>query len=70
MTTLADLTEPDLDATTPFPWPTDSGHTVADMLAWANIEVMKNAAEIGQLRRGAAPLPTCNAYDLRGGGGI
>jgi hypothetical protein len=50
LTTLADLTEPDLDATAPFPWPDDSGYTVADMLAWANVELMKNAAEIGQVR--------------------
>ncbi|WP_371525671.1 DinB family protein [Streptomyces sp. NBC_01283] len=39
-----------LDATAPFPWQYDSGHTVADMLAWVNSELMKNAAEIGQLR--------------------
>jgi hypothetical protein len=41
---------PDLDAPAPFPWPPDSGMTVADTLAWVNAELMKNAAEIGQLR--------------------
>ncbi|MFI7704153.1 hypothetical protein [Nonomuraea sp. NPDC049480] len=40
----------DLDAAAPFPWPKDSEHTVAHMIAWVNSELMKNAAEIGQLR--------------------
>lgn len=49
------LADPDLDATAPFPWPNDPTYTVADMLAWVNAELMKNAAEIGQVRllRGA-----------------
>lgn len=38
------------DAEAPFPWPPGSGHTVADMAAWVNAELMKNVAEIGQLR--------------------
>ncbi|WP_037674752.1 DinB family protein [Streptomyces griseus] len=50
LTTLADLSDTDLGATASFPWPNDPGHTVADTLAWANAELMKNAAEIGQLR--------------------
>ncbi|MFF5883671.1 DinB family protein [Streptomyces sp. NPDC014603] len=50
LTALDRLTEADLDATAPFPWPSDPAHTVADMLAWANAELMKNVAEIGQLR--------------------
>lgn len=50
LTALAGLTDPDLSATAPFPWQNDPEHTVADMLAWANAELMKNAAEIGQLR--------------------
>ncbi|MFI6574591.1 DinB family protein [Nocardiopsis sp. NPDC050513] len=40
----------DLDAAAPFPWPEGSGMTVADTVAWVNAELMKNAAEIGQLR--------------------
>lgn len=49
LTDLAD--DPDaLDTPAPFPWPPDSGHTVADSLAWANAELMKNVAELGQLR--------------------
>jgi hypothetical protein len=44
------LTDADLDATAPFPWPEDSERTVAHMVAWVNSELMKNAAEIGQLR--------------------
>lgn len=38
-----------LDDESVFPWPAGSGHTVADLCAWVNIELMKNAAEIGQL---------------------
>ncbi len=44
------LTDADLDAPAPFPWPADSGMTVAQMLGWANVELMKNTAELGQLR--------------------
>ncbi|MFJ1910790.1 DinB family protein [Streptomyces sp. NPDC088147] len=44
------LTDTGLDATAPFPWQNDPGHTVADMAGWVNSELMKNVAEIGQLR--------------------
>ncbi|WP_130799215.1 DinB family protein [Streptomyces otsuchiensis] len=44
------LTEADLDAVAPFPWQGDPAHRVSDMAAWVNAELMKNAAEIGQLR--------------------
>jgi hypothetical protein len=44
------LTDADLDATAPFPWQDDPRHTVAHMAAWVNAELMKNVAEIGQLR--------------------
>jgi hypothetical protein len=47
---LGTLTDADLDAPAPFPWPDDPSHTKAHMLAWVNAELMKNAAEIGQLR--------------------
>jgi hypothetical protein len=47
---LVGLTDPDLDTTAPFPWPDDPEYTVADMVAWVNAELMKNVAEIGQLR--------------------
>ncbi|MFD0884066.1 DinB family protein [Streptosporangium algeriense] len=50
LTVLAGLTDADLDAPASFPWPPDSGHTVAHMIAWVNSELMKNASEIGQLR--------------------
>lgn len=43
------LTEADLDGPAPFPWPPGSGHTVAHTVGWVNAELMKNAAEIGQL---------------------
>ena len=33
-----------------FPWPADAGLTVGHLLAWANAELMKNVAEIGQVR--------------------
>lgn len=44
------LTDTDLAAPAPFPWPPDAGMTAAHMLAWANAELMKNTAELGQLR--------------------
>ncbi|WP_208113047.1 DinB family protein [Actinorugispora endophytica] len=44
------LSDADLDAPAPFPWQDDPDKTVAHMLAWVNAELMKNAAEIGQLR--------------------
>ncbi|MGK5529096.1 DinB family protein [Streptomyces sp. URMC 129] len=50
LTALEGLTDTDLDAPAPFPWPDDSGHTIAHLVGWVNSELMKNAAEIGQLR--------------------
>ncbi|MFF4093542.1 DinB family protein [Streptomyces sp. NPDC001834] len=50
LTALDRLTGADLAATAPFPWQNDPRHTVAHMVAWVNAELMKNAAEIGQLR--------------------
>ncbi|MET8373661.1 DinB family protein [Micromonospora profundi] len=44
------LDDADLDGVAPFPWQGDPAHTVAHMIAWVNGELMKNAAEIGQLR--------------------
>ncbi|RKN43567.1 DinB family protein [Micromonospora endolithica] len=44
------LTEDDLAVPVGFPWPAESGHTVANLVAWVNAELMKNVAEIGQLR--------------------
>ncbi|WP_211840589.1 DinB family protein [Saccharopolyspora hirsuta] len=44
------LTDADLDAPAPFPWQDDPDKTVAHMVAWVNGELMKNVAEIGQLR--------------------
>ncbi|MCO1655043.1 DinB family protein [Pseudonocardia humida] len=47
---LDELTDDALDAPAPFPWPPGSDRTVADMAAWVTAELMKNAAELGQLR--------------------
>ncbi|MGP3966274.1 DinB family protein [Streptomyces sp. 6N223] len=47
---LVGLTDAELDATAPLPWQRDPEHTVAHMTGWVNAELMKNAAEIGQLR--------------------
>ena len=47
---LDELTDAELDATAPFPWQNDPEHTVAHMVGWVNAELMKNVAEIGQLR--------------------
>ncbi|MFF2011712.1 DinB family protein [Streptomyces sp. NPDC058195] len=44
------LTDADLDSPAPFPRQDDPEYTVADMAAWVNSELMKNVAEIGQLR--------------------
>lgn len=44
------LTDADLDAIAPFPWQRDPEKTVARMVGWVNSELMKNTAEIGQLR--------------------
>jgi hypothetical protein len=49
-TTVEHLTDADLDAAAPFPWSKDSGFTVAHTLGWVNAELMKNVAEIGQVR--------------------
>ncbi|GAA4955001.1 hypothetical protein HD597_001480 [Nonomuraea thailandensis] len=54
---LAGLGDAELDAPAAFPWPEESGHTVAHMVAWVNAELMKNVTEIGQLQllRAAGP---------------
>lgn len=44
------LTDADLDATAPFPWRDSPELTVAHMVGWVNSELMKNTAEVGQLR--------------------
>lgn len=43
------LQQQDLGANSAFPWAGEADRTLADMAAWVNIELMKNAAEIGQL---------------------
>ncbi|SDM19592.1 DinB superfamily protein [Allokutzneria albata] len=47
---LGGLTEAELDAVAPFPWPNDPEHRIAHMVAWVNAELMKNVTEVGQLR--------------------
>ncbi|QIS12045.1 DinB family protein [Nocardia arthritidis] len=47
---LNDCTETTLDAPATFPWRDNPERTVGHLLAWVNAELMKNAAEIGQLR--------------------
>ena len=44
------LSEDRLDAIATYPWHNDPEHTNAHMVAWVNSELMKNTAEIGQLR--------------------
>jgi hypothetical protein len=43
-------TDAELDGAGAFPPQEDPGCTVARMVAWVNSELMKNVAEIGQLR--------------------
>nr|WBO79012.1 DinB family protein [Streptomyces sp. SBE_14.2] len=47
LTAVSALSEPDLDTPAAFP---DPAYTRAQMIAWVNAELMKNVAEIGQLR--------------------
>ena len=44
------LTESDLDAVASYPWRDNPDRTVGHMVSWVNAELMKNTAEIGQLR--------------------
>ncbi|MDG9676805.1 DinB family protein [Micromonospora sp. DH14] len=55
---LDQLGERDLDRTATFPWPDGTDHTVTHTIGWVNAELMKNVAEIGQLRlmRAAQPV--------------
>ncbi len=39
-----------LDADSAYPWPAEAGLTVAHQVSWVDAELMKNVAEIGQLR--------------------
>ena len=50
LTVLGRLTDADLDRTAPFPWQSNPEQTLAHMASWVNAELMKNTAEIGQLR--------------------
>ncbi len=47
---LDELTDADLDAVSTLPWQTPPDDTVGHAIAWLNAELMKNVAEIGQLR--------------------
>ncbi|NUS72238.1 MAG: DinB family protein [Corynebacteriales bacterium] len=49
-TMLSQQGEADLDAIAPFPWGNDPQFTIAHMCGWVNAELMKNVAEVGQLR--------------------
>ncbi|WP_204250961.1 DinB family protein, partial [Saezia sanguinis] len=40
----------ELERATSYPWPADAGLTRAHLAAWVNVELLKNATEIGQLR--------------------
>ncbi|OCB44103.1 damage-inducible protein DinB [Mycobacterium vulneris] len=55
---LDSLTDTDLLVPAAFPWGPDSGRSLADMVLWLNVELTKNAAEIGQLRLQRAALRT------------
>ncbi|MEU0982821.1 DinB family protein [Streptomyces griseus] len=46
----AALDDAALDAAAPAPWGQGPDHTMAHLAAWVNAELMKNVAEIGQLR--------------------
>lgn len=44
------LTDEHLDAAATFPWQGDPAFSVGHTIAWVNMELTKNAAEVGQLR--------------------
>jgi DinB superfamily len=44
------LTDADLDRPAPLPRQTNPERTLAHMVSWVNSELMKNTAEMGQLR--------------------
>ncbi|MET9214375.1 MULTISPECIES: DinB family protein [unclassified Nocardia] len=44
------LDDAELDAASAYPWPADAGLTIAHLVSWVDAELMKNVAEIGQLR--------------------
>jgi hypothetical protein len=48
---VAELRETDLDSPDRTCWPYRDGRPFGLVIGWANLELMKNAAEIGQLRR-------------------
>lgn len=47
---LAGITVPELAEPSVFPWSAEDGRTVGDTVLWVNVELTKNASEIGQLR--------------------
>lgn len=47
---VAALAEADPDRPSAYPWPADAGLTGTHLAGWVNAELMKNVAEIGQLR--------------------
>jgi DinB superfamily len=47
---LAVLGTLDVAAPAPWPWPDDPSKTIGHMVSWVNAELMKNTAELGQLR--------------------
>ncbi|MEU3271252.1 DinB family protein [Saccharomonospora sp. NPDC006951] len=47
---LGGLTESDLDAEATFPWNGDPAMTTGHTVAWVNMELTKNASEIGNIR--------------------
>jgi hypothetical protein len=57
------LDDAGLDTSAAFPPLDDPQYTVAHMIGWANAELMKNAAEIGQLRLLRAQQPEDPGHD-------
>lgn len=55
------VTDADFEATSAYPWPAEAGLTVAHLTGWVNAELMKNTAEIGQLRMLRAASLACQS---------
>ncbi|WP_280504759.1 DinB family protein [Nocardia farcinica] len=50
-----------LEAPSAYPWPAEAGLTVAHLADWVNAELLKNVAEIGQLRIVRAASLACQS---------
>ncbi len=58
---LDEVADAGFEAPSAYPWPVEAGLTVAHLAGWVNAELMKNTAEIGQLRMLRAASLACQS---------